>query len=64
MKIKMADKKEDKDELTIANDLVVTKYKMAAEMVNGTCARDAGGYAFSCLNAKITVAFGQKVSRN
>ena len=27
--------KEDADEQTIAKDLVVTKYKMAAEMVNG-----------------------------
>ena len=62
MKFKMADK-EDQDEQTIANDLVVTKYKMAAEMVNGTCARDTGGNAFSCLSAKVTVAFCQKLSR-
>lgn len=27
--------KEDQEELTVATDLVVTKYKMAAEMVNG-----------------------------
>ena len=27
--------KEDQEELTVATDLVVTKYKMAAELVNG-----------------------------
>ena len=30
----MADK-DDQDEQTIAKDIVVTKYKMAADMVNG-----------------------------
>ena len=34
VKIKMAEKVEG-EEPTIATDLVVTKYKMAAEMVNG-----------------------------
>lgn len=32
--VKMADRVED-DEHTIAEDLVVTKYKMAADIVNG-----------------------------
>ena len=27
---------QDQEEMTVATDLVVTKYKMAAEMVNGT----------------------------
>ena len=39
VKIKMAEKSEV-DEPTIATDLVVTKYKMAAEMVNGVYLKD------------------------
>ena len=35
---KMAEK-EDVDELSIEKDIVVTKYKMAAEMVNGKLQR-------------------------
>lgn len=45
MNSKMAEK-EDQDEQTIANDLVVTKYKMAADMVNGGYARNAEGNTF------------------
>lgn len=36
---KMADKASvENEETTIAKDIVVTKYKMAAEIVNGKCA--------------------------
>jgi len=38
--------KEDQDEQTIANDLVVTKYKMAAEMVNGGYSRNSKDNTF------------------